>query len=182
MSISPDSTPAPEIVFKLCGQKARQHYVFQRYLRPWCTGQKVALLRDGVAKMVGVGDVAVQKYFYRLQRLTEDDVTLVRSALLATANHFVHKLAESLIQCFTLPHAVQKLLKSMPALHPQAAQWIEEQIVNGEEDYHCMIEHGLIPALDDMLKENTYFYSDPKACSEFLYALCVRTSERKKCA
>src|ERR1017187_6665168 len=185
MSESPDPQLPPEIpeiaaILKLSGQKAKQHYVFRRYLRPWCTNQQIALLRDGVAKMVGVADVAVQKYFYRLQQLTEEDVTLVRNTLLATANDFVRNLAESLIQCFTLPHTVQNLFESMPALHPQASQWIEEQIVNGEEDYHCMIEHGLIPALDGMLEGNTSFYSDPKACYEFLYAVCVQYFRTKK--
>jgi Protein of unknown function (DUF4238) len=182
MSESPDPQLPPEIaaILKLSGQKAKQHYVFRRYLKPWCTNQQIALLRDGVAKMVGVADVAVQKYFYRLQQLTEEDVTLVRNTLLAPANDFVRNLAESLIQCFTLPHTVQNLIESTPALHPQVSQWIQEQIVNGEEDYHCMIEHGLIPALDDMLEGNTSFYFDPKTCYEFLYAVCVQYFRTKK--
>lgn len=182
MSESPDPQLPPEIaaILKLSGQKARQHYVFRRYLRPWCTSQQIACLRHGAAKMVGVGDVAVQKYFYELQRLTNEDVTLVRDTLLATANGFVRDLAESLIQCFTLPHTVQNFVESRPGLPPEVSRWIEEQIINGEENYHCAIEHGLIPALDEMLEGNTSFYSDPKACYEFLYAVCVQYFRTKK--
>jgi hypothetical protein len=149
-------------------------------LRPWCTNQKEAKLSNGIDKMEGVGDDEVQKYFYELQELTEADVTLVRNTLLATANDFVRNLAESLMECFTLPHTIQSRFESMSALPPQASQWIKEQIVNGEENYHCIIEHGLIPALDDMLEGNTSFYSDPKACYEFLYAVCVQYFRTKK--
>jgi hypothetical protein len=182
MPESPDPQLPPEIaaILKVLGPKARQHYVFRRYLRPWCTNQQIAWLRGGQAKMVGVGDVAVQKYFYQLQQLTDEDVTLVRDTLLATANGFVRKLAESLIQCFTLPHTVRHFIASTPGLPPDVLRWIEEQIVNGEENYHCTIEHGLIPALDEMLEGNTSFYSDPKACYEFLYAVCVQYFRTKK--
>jgi hypothetical protein len=76
-SQGPRLTAELAAILKLSGQKAKQHYVFRRYLRPRCTNQQVALLRNGVAKMVGVGDVAVQKYFCELQELTEADVTLV---------------------------------------------------------------------------------------------------------
>lgn len=182
MRESPDPRLPPEIaaILKLSGPKARQHYVFRRYLRPWCTGQQIARLRDGEAKMIGVGDVAVQKYFYQLQQLTDEDVTLVRDTLLATANDFVRSLGESLIECFTLPHTVRHFVESNSNLPPGVSRWIEEQIVNGEENYHCAIEHGLIPALDEMLEGNTSFYSDPKACYEFLYAACVQYFRTKK--
>jgi hypothetical protein len=43
-----------------------------------------------------------------------------------------------------------------------------------------MIEHGLIPALDDMLEGNTSFYFDPKTCYEFLYAVCVQYFRTKR--
>jgi hypothetical protein len=48
------------------------------------------------------------------------------------------------------------------------------------KNYHCIIERGLIPALDDTLEGNTSFYSDPKACYEFLYAVYVQYFRTKK--
>lgn len=172
--------PEIEAKLKLFGKKQRQHYVFRRYLKPWATKDQLVVLRKGEIRKSSLTNVAVEKHFYKLQPITPEDVTLIRDTILKSANDFVRSNAESLIQCFLLPFAVKKLIEMNPSIDPQVSAWLEEQIVNGEENLHCGIEEGLMGALDDMLDGNTEFFLDHKASYEFLYAICVQYMRTKR--
>jgi hypothetical protein len=172
--------PEIEAKLKLLGKKQRQHYVFRRYLKPWAAKDQLVVLRKGEIRKSSLTNVAVEKHFYKLQPITPEDVTLIQDTILKSANDFVRSNAESLIQCFSLPFAIKELIEMNPAVDPQVSAWLEEQIVNGEENLHCGIEEGLMGALDDMLDGNTEFFLDPKASYEFLYAICVQYMRTKR--
>lgn len=172
--------PEIEAKLKLFGKKHRQHYVFRRYLKPWATKDRVAVLRNGQIHESNLAKVAVERHFYKLQPITPEDVTLIRDTLLKSANDFVRSNAESLIQCFSLPFRAKMLFEMNPPVDPQISAWLDEQIVNGEENLHCGIEDGLISALDDMLDGKTEFFLDRKASYEFLYAICVQYMRTKR--
>jgi hypothetical protein len=172
--------PEIEAALKLRGKKHRQHYVFRRYLKRWATKDRLAVLRKGEIRESNLTRVAVEKQFYKLQPITPDDVTLIRTTLLESANDFVRSNAESLIKCFTLPFVVRDLIEANPPVNPLLSAWVEEQIVNGEENLHCGVEEGLMGALDEMLDGKTDFFLDPRASYEFLYAISVQYLRTKR--
>lgn len=58
--------------------KKRQHYVWQRYLKNWSKDNKrIYRLRDNEIKLIGTRRVAVEKYFYKLGDLSQDDLDRV---------------------------------------------------------------------------------------------------------
>jgi hypothetical protein len=173
----------PEIadMLKLAGKKPRQHYVFQRYLKAWVTDGNVWVRRHGNrAFPTTTSSVAVEKHFYRLQPVTAEDLTLIRRLLLDNAPIHVRERCELLIHNFTVPLALKRILDPAEPHFEELSAWLDERIINAEEDLHCDVECGLIPALDDMLNGKTDFYFESGPAQEFIHAICIQYMRTKK--
>ena len=62
-------------------KKKNQHYVFQAYLSPWAENAQVYFLRDEEIFRTNLRNVACERFFYRLQELTPDEVRLIERSL-----------------------------------------------------------------------------------------------------
>lgn len=104
----------PEIaaIVKLAGPKHRQHYVFQHYLKAWETDGKVWARRHREKKVFHptTRNVAVEKHFYKLQPVAEEDLALIRLLLLDTAPDYVKERCETLIHNMTVPMAIKRAI------------------------------------------------------------------------
>jgi len=174
--------PEVESILKLADKKNRQHYVFQRYLQAWVTDGKVWARRHGNQKAFrrATRNVAVEKHFYKLQPVTADDLALIRRAMLENAPIHVIERCELLIHNFTVPLTTRENLDPAGPHFEEISAWLDERIINAEENLHCDVERGLIPALDDMLYGKTGFYFESSPAQEFIHAICVQYMRTKK--
>jgi len=95
--------------------------------------------------------------------------------MLQNAPAHVKERCELLIYNFTVPLTVKNLLDLSKPDVAEISAWLDEQIINAEENFHCDIENALMPALDEMLAGKTAFYSDKESSQEFLHAICVQS-------
>jgi len=100
--------------------------------------------------------------------------------MLQNAPAHVKERCELLIYNFTVPLTVKNLLDLSKPDVAEISAWLDEQIINAEENFHCDIENALMPALDEMLAGKTAFYSDKESSQEFLHAICVQYMRTKK--
>jgi len=165
---------------KLSGTRDRQHYVFRAYLLPWTTDEKVWTARRGSVFNPNIRNVAVERHFYKLQELTQEDITFLSRVAVDGAPKYVQDRCETLVATFTLPFRTKKLIEPTNPELIEISSFLDERIINHEEELHCDVEEGLLPALAEMLKGKTDFYSDDDQAQEFLHAICLQYMRSKK--
>jgi Protein of unknown function (DUF4238) len=169
-----------EFPFRLSGPKKRQHYVFRSYLLPWTTNEQLWAVRAGKIFRPNVRNVGVEAHFYELQELTEEDITLIRRIGIDGAPQYVQERCNTLIDTFTLPFKIKNMIDPGAPDMKAARLWLDERIINHEEELHGDIENALLPALSDMLAGKTGFYSDKDQAQEFLHAITFQYMRTKK--
>jgi hypothetical protein len=174
----------PEIanIVKLAGKKTRQHYVFQHYLRAWAVDGKVWTRRRDNKKVfnAGTNKVAAERHFYKLQPVTTEDLTLIRLLLINDAPFYVKERCETLIHNMTVPLAIKRAIDPANPELEEISAWLDEHIINAEENLQCDVESGLIQALDDMLNGKTDFFLESDPAQEFIHAICFQYMRTKK--
>jgi hypothetical protein len=58
--------------------KRRHHHVWQRYLKSWTTNRAIWCLQNGRIFSTGTLNIAVEKDFYKLHKLTREDIALIK--------------------------------------------------------------------------------------------------------
>jgi hypothetical protein len=145
---------------KLCGTKDRQHYVFRHYLLPWASDGQIWVARNGNIFPANVLNVAVERHFYKLQDLTDEDITLIRRAGINGAPKYVQDRCETLIDTFTGPFKIRKLIDPNDPDAKAMLSWLDERVINHEEELQGDVESTLLPALAEMRAGRTDFYAD----------------------
>ena len=59
-------------------KKRRQHHVWQEYLKAWSVNGRLYCLMDGRIISTGTAGLAVERDFYKIGKLTNDDIELAR--------------------------------------------------------------------------------------------------------
>src|SRR5258708_3813744 len=84
-------------------KKRRQHHVWQRYLKSWAVDDQIYWLKDGAIFATNTTNVAVERDFYKLQKLTPADFALIENLIIAPAHPLAQRNHENLLMQFTLP-------------------------------------------------------------------------------
>lgn len=155
-------------------KKRRQHHVWQHYLKPWTTGDQIYCLRDGVIFATNTTNVAVERDFYKLHRLTAADVGLIQHLIIAPAHPLAKRHHERLLMQFTLPALFVEQHREQLGNIEQIDKLLDEYQTNALEDYHAGIENAFLPILDDILKNDLSFYSNDDRCIGFLHFICTQ--------
>jgi hypothetical protein len=165
---------------KLCGTKDRQHYVFRHYLLPWATDEQIWVSRNGNIFPANVRNVAVERHFYKLRDLTDEDITLIRRVGIDGAPKYVQDRCETLIDAFTGPFKIRKLIDLDDPDAKAMLSWLDERVINHEEELQGDVENTLLPALAEMRAGRTDFYADKDQAQEFLHAISFQYMRTKK--
>jgi hypothetical protein len=160
-------------------KKRRQHHVWQRYLKPWATGDQIHCLRGGVIFATNTTNVAVERDFYKLHRRTTADISLIQTLIIAPAHHLAKRHHEHLLMQFTLPALFVEQNREQLGNIEQIDNLLDECQTNALEDYHAGIENSFLPILDDILKGDLSFYSDDDRCIGFLHFICTQHMRTK---
>ena len=80
----------------------------------------------------------------------------------------------------TVPMAIKMAIDpANPELEEISAS-LSKHIINAQENLHCDVEEGLVPALDGMLDGKIDFYRENDSAQEFIHAICFQYMRTKK--
>lgn len=160
-------------------KKRRQHHVWQHYLKPWSYDGKIYCLRGGVIFATNTVNVAVERDFYKLQKLTAGDVRLLQNLIIEPSHPLAKRHHEHLLMQFTLPARFVEQSRALLGNTEQIDDLLDEYQTNALEDYHFNIENSFLPILDDILKGDLSFYSDDDRCIRFFHFICTQHMRTK---
>jgi hypothetical protein len=100
--------------------------------------------------------------------------------LLDAAPDYVKERCETLIHNMTIPLAIKSTIDPADPQLREILAWLDEHIINAQENLHCDVEEALVPALDAMLDDNIEFYRDKDSAQEFIHAICFQYMRTKK--
>lgn len=161
-------------------KKINQHYVWRRYLRPWSSNGKTDgkihcyFLRDAKKANPNLQGVAVKRYFYKLNELSNDDIAFIKKLIIDPTEEHLQQLNMNWIEIFNFIYELRNQLVEKGTTNSEANSIIDEHIINFEEDLHCSIEDGATKYIDSILQHDISFYKSDHDCMEFLRYLCVQ--------
>ncbi|MGY8710481.1 DUF4238 domain-containing protein [Bradyrhizobium sp. 18BD] len=152
--------------------KRRHHHVWQNYLRPWTTNGGMFCLQDGRVFPSGTRVLAVQTDFYKLQRLTPQDLALLKM-LFGQGRPSAVRTHGNLVGMLVAPFELAERFRGSPNW-PKIEAQLDDLASNVLEDYHASIESSFAPALERALAGDLGFYADDAQCITFLNFLCTQ--------
>ncbi|MBR7919019.1 DUF4238 domain-containing protein [Burkholderia vietnamiensis] len=152
--------------------KRRHHHVWQHYLKPWEVDKKIMCLSSGSIFRTGTINVAVDRDFYALKKLSKQDMWFA-TALISGAKHDEARKSQlHFLKRLTDPSMLEGI---SPALDDE----IHKFRINVLEDWHTKIEHAFIPLLKRAMNSDIEFYLDDEGCIPFLHYLCTQNMRTK---
>ncbi len=165
--------------------KKRQHYVSRYYLKAWSNSkEQIYCLRENKIFFSNLMGVAQEKYFYELQNLTEDEVSLINRLAINTSPESMRESHLDFLNKYLLVFNVEKTLKNkiIPIKQKDFDKTMNMMKKNFEEDYHAHIEGIGHKYLDLIKNQNIEFYynEDSEDRIAFLFFINLQYMRTKK--
>jgi hypothetical protein len=152
--------------------KRHHHHVWQHYLTPWTTNGAIWCLRDGRIFLTGTPAAAVENDFYKLHKLTLEDIALLK--MLFDGGHPLSKKTHvELLDKLMVPFRMARQMKS-PLDRVLINQYVLYYASEVLEEHHTAIETSFIPSLQSALNGDISFYMDDEQCNPFLNYLSTQ--------
>src|ERR1700724_770091 len=165
--------PTPSRAEKIMKKKRKHHHVWQTYLRGWAHGEKVFCLREGRVFESGLMGVANKRDFYKPERLSADELVLLRKLALATPRPHIQAVNAGWLETLTLPFRIVDMIPTSPT-NIAAAEAINAVVHNYEEDLHAKVESDAIKYLDALRRRDASFFAIADDCADFLLFACLQ--------
>lgn len=137
----------------------RQHYVWQKYLKAWSNKKsQIWWLRAGIILKSNTLNVALEKDFYKLKQLSEQEIKYLEI--------LVSKIKNDILRDRNL-----KLIAKLSNISKVASCKMLTQI---EENFHSRIESDSSKYIESLLDRNIDFCSIENDYDSFLYFLCIQ--------
>ena len=156
----------------------RQHYVWQKYLKPWTTKkgrvpQIWCLRREGPAPIrLGITNVAVQRDFYRLRNLERGDVEFVRAmGISQNTSPMVRETNERWIAMIGGMIDMQRTLRDRLSGSPQLREELDRVMIEHQEDDYSRMESRAVAHLEALQGGDVTFFADDEEAIKFSYFL-----------
>ncbi|SDS47960.1 DUF4238 domain-containing protein [Bradyrhizobium canariense] len=126
-------------------------------------------------------DVAVDRDFYKLQVLTDEDIKLIKWLVVDAATHELSKRHHTdLLTSFAAPLRFVEKNRSTFKSVESIDEYIDEYQTNAMEDYHGRMEQSFLPILEDVLRGDLSFYEDGDKCITFLHFISTQHMRTKR--
>lgn len=149
--------------------KRRHHHVWRKYLRAWTIEDAIWCRQGNRVFRTNTPAVAVEKDFYKLQRLTTHDVELLKH--LIPQHHLFGRDYDVLLRVLMTDF----ISTSAPDNNKAMTEWAFTAI----ENHHSRIETSFIPSLNETLKGDISFYDDTEMALPFLHYLAAQWMRTK---
>ncbi|MGC9272205.1 DUF4238 domain-containing protein, partial [Acidiphilium sp.] len=160
-------------------RKRRHHHVWQFYLKSWATNDKIWCLRDGKIFNPNTVNVAVERDFYKLQKLTKADIDLIQLLVIDKSPAYNKANHERFLELLTLPGRFvdenRKLIKNIEEIN----EALDVYMCNILEDHHFRIESLFTPLLKKLIAGDVSFYINDDDCMNFSYYISVQYMRTK---
>jgi len=134
-------------------------------------GRLLGMTGDTLFRRV-TSNVAVERYFYALEKLNPTDIFLVKKLIADTPHPAAKRTHERFLKQLTVPSWLEGRSTKIDEI-------IEIFRTNVLEDHHTAIENSFLPLLDRALTGDISFYFDNKDCVIFLNYLCAQYMRTK---
>jgi Protein of unknown function (DUF4238) len=151
--------------------KRHHHHVWQQYLRSWTTDGAIWCLQNGLIFSTGTPTIAVKKDFYKLHKLTREDIAFIKM-LFANAHPLAKRNHAHLLNKLMTPFQIAEQVEC-PRDRAKLDQFLDDYASIVLEDYHASIEALFILPLESAQDGDISFYNDER-CIPFLYYLCTQ--------
>src|SRR5260370_12790935 len=121
-------------------RKHRQHHVWQHYLEPWTIKKKIFCLREGKIFHPDTKNVAVERDFYKLQRLTDEDIAFLKLFVIDVGPAYSKPIHEDFLRELLAPRAFVEQHRHMLKNPADVDAYLETQEINLLEDRHIGIQ------------------------------------------
>lgn len=152
----------------------KQHYVWQRYLKPWVRDGKIYCLRRKDDKIFGTSTAAVasETFFYRVSRLTTEDTRYIELLIARNSFTLMRDHHRSTLQMFQLPFKLKDLMADAN-LTPQARAKLNFEMEKSEktigEHWHASIENRAADLTDELKQSRCDFFGDSAKALRFCH-------------
>ena len=159
-----------------------QHYVPRFYLKAWLDNNGTIFCLQKAGKLFGTKNLmnlGGENYFYRLQDLTVNDITLIKKIAIDPSPERFKRLHHDLVVRFDL---IMRL-KAIEHDDPEVSRQIEMESIEYGESINTGIEEGLQAPLAAMRVGDTSFIKDDHLAAGFFYAIAhqyMRTKRTKE--
>lgn len=148
-----------------------QHYVWRHYLEAWAPGGKVACYRqsDGTAFSTNPKNIGAERYFYRLDEFTEDELAYLDRVAKQSRTELGRTVNRNFLQIFTVTTRLRRLVtrQTDPAKRAES----ERLLLNAErglgESWQVAIENKGAPFLTRLRARDAAFWLDEDAACDF---------------
>jgi hypothetical protein len=154
-------------------KKRRQHYVWRKYLEPWCIDGKVWCHRKGgIPFHTNPTNVAVERDFYQLTQLTKNDIVFIQKVAIETIkNDTLRELNAGWISTFDDVFRLNRALRETDWIPAEFIEELDRVMHNLDEDHHNGLEKVAEKYLESLHKGDASFYEDDDCAVNFIYFL-----------
>lgn len=130
--------------------------------------------------------VAAQNYFYRLNEISPEDAKFIEDLIIKDSPEGLRESHRFLLSAFTLPHIAKRKLEERKRIIEESGEvvdedtfresmtYIDQQIIEMNENYHTSIENLFLPILESMKAGALNFFDEPQQKYAFYYGLSVQ--------
>ena len=164
--------------------KHKQHYVWRHYLKSWSINDQLFCLRADHIFLGNIRDHAQKRDFYRAKDLSSKEIELL-FAFIKTFPPHVQDLQKQVVEAFTLPHTLKKILKKTQNKHSKESfielnRTLDIMINNIEEEMHADIENNSSKFITSINFESIEFWNNSSEKLDFLQFICLQMLRTNK--
>ncbi len=154
--------------------KKRQHYVWRKYLTPWTTENKIWCLREGKIFNTGLMNIAQEKYFYEIKKLSKNDILFLQNFVESISSGIIREANLKWVDLFSFVHRFEKMVKKEGSLTEKLEENINQLVKNLNEDSHNFIENQSIDYIEKLLEKDSSFFENEEDRGKFLVYLVAQ--------
>jgi hypothetical protein len=161
-------------------KKKRQHYVWRRYLKSWLIQTKIACMRNkkSIFSTTDLMNIGQQSYFYKVNKLTPEDIEFVRTMFLSDISGYVNSVYSRLFSLFSMIEQLDNLEANCS--NTDLDSFKKNYANNLEEEIQSDIESQGDIYLERLLGGDITFFKEEEGSAHFINYICMQYLRTKK--
>lgn len=160
--------------------KINQHYVWQKYLKPWMNDGKIHCLRNNEEVFLSnPRNVASERHFYKINELTSKDFELIREIFINNYSGLTKETLENWLD------PIEKIVINRDRVMQTGSKTLNEKfdilLKNAIEELHMIVENNGINGLNKAQSGDISFLSEVQEIGiDFILFLTFQYTRTKK--
>jgi hypothetical protein len=160
--------------------KKRQHYVLREYLRSWAKNDKIFCLQDNEIFHPNLINVAQEKYFYQLHKISYHDIIWLRKIFIEDQPKLLQQDNEEWLKLYNFIFELQDNIGLKNSNNENLIQLINTQIKTMGEEIHSQVESIGLPLLNQVRQGKIDFAKNDRDMMHFFYYISEQYFRTKR--